>query len=230
MKSLLTIILFFFSLNTIGQIRKNYPIETVLGDDSVVIITTSQARKTNQILDKQSKEIKTIKKRIQELETELSQTQNELTKNKSDVSKLTEKIQKDSIKFKDLVKSNLTKTKQLDTLTKKLNLIEDWLFETSVGNAYMFFDWSDSLVKVMDLTLYGGEINDITGNLTLNRRGDNKEYSEFRKQGWQFPESPTKEWAKVNNKELKPLIYPFLYKFKLKNPFLGSFYKNPYMK
>ena len=224
MKFLLTIFCVLTTFYSFAQDIKIYPIETVLQGDSVIIITTKQARKTNELLDRQSRDIRIAKKKIQELESIIVQ-------NQSEIKRLNNNIFNDSLKYKNILDTTVhSKNKVIDSAIHKINLIEDWLCETSVGNGYIFYDWTDSLIKVVDLTLYGGEINDLSGNIIFTKRGDNKEYPEYRRVTWQFPESPTKAWDKVNYKELEPIIYPYLYRFKMKTPLLEYLYKNPYVK
>ena len=218
----------FFIVISFSVFSQNYPISTVIKGDSVVILTSKQSRSINSTLESQKDKIREQQRSLIDLRKRVSFLQDELAQEKS-------KFTQDTIRHAALFDSvriagNDSLKKHLDENIIKLKLIEDWVIETSVGNAFIYYDWADTTIKVIDLTMYESQFDHTTGSLFLIRRGNNNEYSEFRKRLWQYPESPGKDWSEVNDPDFLPIIYSYPYKIKMKNPFLQDFYKNPYAK
>lgn len=222
------LILMGVSLLNLASAQSKYPIKTLVNEDSVVILNIKQFNQLNGTLLAQTKSAKKtqqtildLKNRIADLEQKLI-AENKKYVNDTAMHRTWAKIIEDSLEIE--IGANLIAAKA------KLKLIDDWLLETAVGNAYLFFDWKDSTIKVMDLTLYETQIDADNGNFFFIRRGDNSQYSDFRKKLWQYPESPDKNWFTVKSPEEKPILYPYLHKIRVKNPFLGDFGKNPYVR
>jgi hypothetical protein len=213
-----------FNLTAAAQSR--YPIKTLINEDSVVILSVKQFNQLNGTLLAQTKSAKKAQQTIRDLKIQALELEQKalaahaLYASDTSMHRTWAKRIADSLEIK--IGQSCASAKA------KLKLIDDWLLETAVGNAYVFFDWKDSTVKVMDLTLYETQIDADNGNFFFIRRGDNSQYSDFRKKLWQYPESPDKNWFTVKSPEEKPILYPYLHKIQVKNPFLGDFGKNPY--
>jgi hypothetical protein len=208
--------------------QSKYPIKTIVNEDSVVILNVKLFNQLNGTLLSQTKSAKkaqqtilALKNRISELEQEVSAERSKYS-NDTSMHKVWASLIQDSLEIQ--IGAELVATKA------KLKLIDDWLLETAVGNAYLFFDWKDSTVQAVDLTLYETQIDAENGNFFFARRGDNQQYSDFRKKLWQYPESPERGWFSVKSLESSPILYPYLHKIRVKNAFLGDFGKNPYIR
>lgn len=208
--------------------QSKYPIKTIVNEDSVVILNVKLFNQLNGTLLAQTKSAKktqqtllALTNRVSELEQEV-QTANAKYKNDTLMHRTWAKLISDSLE--------IAMGAELVAAKAKIKLMDDWLLETAVGNAYLFFDWKDSTIKAMDLTLYEAQIDSDNGNFFFIRRADNPQYSDFRKKLWQYPESPEKSWFTVKSKEDSPILYKYLHKIRLKNPFLSDFGKNPYVR
>lgn len=222
------LILLSIALGSASLAQSKYPIKTIVNEDSVVILNMKLFNQLNGTLLAQTRSSKrahqtilALKNRISELEQEVLTAQAKYS-NDTAMHKVWAALILDSLEIQigaELVATNA-----------KLKLIDDWLLETAVGNAYLFFDWKDSTVKAMDLTLYETQIDADNGNFSFTRRGDNSQYSDFRKKLWQYPESPDHNWFRVKTPESSPILYNYLHKIRVKNAFLGEFGKNPYVR
>ena len=219
------LILIGFSANLSAQ---QYPIKTIFKMDSVVILKTQQFNQLNSLISLQEKRFKDISTRVASLKIEidrLSQSNEALT------GQLQFQLAERPRAIDSAVVASTSKLNtDLRLALARINLMEDWLLETAVGNAYLYFDWKDSTVKAIDLTLYGSEFDHEVGSLTFIRRGSITDYPELRKRLWQYPESPDQDWYTVKSPELRPIVYDYPYKIRVKNAFLGEFMKNPYLK
>jgi uncharacterized coiled-coil protein SlyX len=207
---------------------QQYPIKTIFKRDSVVLLKTGQFNQLNALISFQEKRIKDLSTRVASLKIEidrLSQS-NELISNQLQFQIAERPRAIDSAVTASTGKLSL----DLRLALAKINLMDDWMLETAVGNAYLYFDWKDSTVKAIDLTLYSSEFDHDVGNLTFIRRGSIAEYPELRKRLWQYPESPDPDWYTVKSPELRPIVYNYPHKIRVKNAFLGEFMKNPYIK
>lgn len=222
----LTLIILFLTSGLFAQSK--YPVKTIVNEDSVVILDIKLFNQLNGTLLAQTKSAKRSQQTILNLKNRISDLEKEVLAEKSKYSNDTAMHKVWALLIQDSLEIQIGA--ELVAAKSKLKLIDDWLLETAVGNAYLFFDWKDSTVKAMDLTLYETQIDADNGNFFFTRRGDNSQYSDFRKKLWQYPESPDHGWFTVKSAESSPILYKYLHKIRVKNAFLGDFGKNPYIR
>lgn len=196
LNNLLTI--FFISMVSIGYSQPNYPIQTILKGDPVVIYTKEQNDGINILIDSQ-------KNRIQ--------------KYKTDVQKLvdTNQVLKSDIQLKDSIIDSLNnllmgQNMAYDSLINKLDTIENWVLNHSINNAYMYYSWQDSTIKVVDLTLYMLVSNKRTGNYQLIVRDEITNIDYWRNKNLLDRESPQIGWELKISPKYRPRIILFPYK------------------
>lgn len=192
------LIIFFIGMVSIGYSQPNYPIQTILKGDSVVIYTKEQTDGINILIDSQ-------KNRIQ--------------KYKTDVQKLidTNQVLKSEVQLKDSTIDSLNnllahQNMVYDSLINKLDTIDNWILNHSINNAYMYYSWQDSTIKVIDLTLYMLISNNRTGNYHLIARDNIDNIDYWRNKNLIDRESPEIGWELKITSKYKPRIILFPYK------------------
>lgn len=123
--------------------QSNYPLKTVIKGDSVVILTVKQADDINNIFERQKAIIAGFKKDI---------------------------ITRDSI-IAVLDTIILEKEKVIiehvfdDEISQRLDLLEAWLLDASINNAWIYYSWDDSTIYAVDLKQYYVQKDNMTGDL-----------------------------------------------------------------
>jgi hypothetical protein len=123
--------------------QSNYPLKTVIKGDSVVVLTVKQADDINNIFERQKAIIAGFKKDI---------------------------ITRDSI-IAVLDTIILEKEKVIiehvfdDEISQRLDLLEAWLLDASINNAWIYYSWDDSTIYAVDLKQYYVQKDNMTGDL-----------------------------------------------------------------
>ena len=146
--------------------QSNYPLQTVIKGDSVVILTKKQANEINDIFESQKALILKYK---------------------------TEVAYKDSlIAVKDTLL--IEKTKTINNfiydyeLAKRLDLLEHWMFNAAINNTWIYYSWKDSSIYAVDLSQYYVRKDDYTGGIFFYRSNepvDPKKNKEEPPKGWE---------------------------------------------
>jgi hypothetical protein len=172
-----------------------YPIVTTYKGDSIVILTTKQARDINSLLDKQHKRIQveyvTVVTKVEKIDS-LTKI---IYKHKTIV---------DSIKIYDSIKVVKTVQKAVDSLKVKLDTTINWINKVAVNNSFMYIDYCTNKLTVIDLNQnkYIGYFNPITGSLTFSR---SKSKSKLDNYMYLNPN-------RIYNKSKRPKVYFYPYK------------------
>jgi hypothetical protein len=120
--------------------QSNYPLQTVIKGDSVVILTKAQANEINKIFESQTTLISKYKKEI---------------------------AYKDSLL---LVQSNIINNYTFnEEITKRLDILETWILDASIKNVWLYYSWQDSVVYGVDLSQYYVRKDDHTGDIFFYR-------------------------------------------------------------
>jgi hypothetical protein len=127
--------------------QSNYPLKTVIKGDSVVILSLKQAEDINNIFESQKAKISSFKKNI-------------IIKDSIIAVKDTIILQKEQI----IVKHEFNYE-----ITKRLDLLEAWLLNASINNAWIYYSWDDSLIYSVDLSQYYVRKDDYTGDIFFYR-------------------------------------------------------------
>ena len=200
------VLLFFMFISFFGY--SQYPIKTVFKGDSVVIMTNDQFEGLDLMVnnqrsrnDKYKLQIELLEKRIEYLES---------IQNQSD------SIQKLQIKTIDsLVVVTKTDSITKDSIQTKLLKIEHWIMDTAIDNDWIYYDWTDSTIKYMDLSSYAFWGNKHSGKITLFRRdGSVKEpdIAFWKQVNRDYPQVFQPEWATFYREKRRPVILKYPYK------------------
>ncbi len=127
--------------------QSNYPLQTVIKGDSVVILTKAQAKNINDIFESQKAKIAEYKLLLL-LKDSLLAAKDTL---------LIEKIE---------VINNFTSDAELG---KRLDIIEHWLLDAGINSTWIYYSWKDTILYAVDLSQYKVRKDDYTGDLMFFR-------------------------------------------------------------
>ena len=192
--ALLFILISFFNLS------QNYPVQTILKGDSVVILTVQQYRDIELLLDNQRNRANDYKNDIEE-------------QNKR-IDSLTLVIN-DRDKYIDSLNTSLiSNLSNYDSLQIRNNTIENWLYNASIDNTYLYYSYRDSTIMSIDLSSYMFIGNKRSGNFTLARRGTFYEDLEWKKYNREYPQEPELGWELYYREKWRPVVIKFPYKIR----------------
>ena len=157
--------------------QSNYPLQTVIKGDSVVILTKKQAKDINDIFESQKAKIAAYKIEL---------------KVKDSLIAIKDTLLIEKIKVIEHFNYNLE-------LQKRLDLLEHWLLNASINNAWIYFSWDDSLMYYTDLSQYYVRKDDYTGDIFFYR-------SERPIHPENEHESPHKNWNRDIIKPNRPKV------------------------
>ena len=164
--------------------QSNYPLKTIIKGDSVVILKVEQADEINVIFERQKKQIQDLKDTIAGLK------KNVITRD-SVIWNMTE-IQQETEDFDS-------------SITQRLDLIENWLYYSSIEGAWMYYSYQDSLIYRVDMSNYKVRKDNNTGDLYFYWCEDydkDNMLDEF----INLKESPTMNWQKEVRRSRRPKI------------------------
>ena len=125
---------------------------------SVVILTTEQYRDIDLLLSNQRDRVESYKSDISLQEKEIDSLKNLLSKKTDIVDSLYAVVK--------------TKFSNYDSLETKIKTIENWLYNSAVDNAYLYYSHRDTTIMSIDLSGYALYIGKLSGSLTVVRRGE----------------------------------------------------------
>lgn len=189
MKNILILLFFLISMSGFSQ----YPIKTVFKGDSVVIMTTDQFEGFDLMIANQK-------------------TKNDIYRQKNDKLSLIN----DSLAFVNDSLLVIFKKDSLiiDSITKRISTIEKWVMETAIDQAWLYYDWRDSTVRYVDLSMYAFYGNKHNGNISLFRRSGSikkPDVSFWKQVNREYPQVFEFNWTQYYRKKRQPLLskYPY---------------------
>lgn len=155
--------------------QSNYPIQTVIKGDSVVILTKQQAKNINDIFESQKERIASYKIEIAYKDSLLS----------------IKTMTIDSFVYNEKV-------------VETFDSLRHWLIDAAINNTWIYYSWFDSLVYGVDLSQYYVVKNDYTGDIFFYR-SEHPIYPKKKKEeppkGWETdfikPKRPTVKVAPI---------------------------------
>jgi hypothetical protein len=197
MRNILTLL---FTLITFVTLSQNYPVQTKLKADSVVILTTEQYRDIELLLSNQRDRVNRYKEDVSSREREIDSLNNQLNKKENMIDSL------------DLLAK--TKLDDYDSLEIKIRIMEDWLYNSAVDNAYLYYSYRDTTIMSIDLSGYALYGSRFSGSLTVMRRGFTSEDTEWKKWNRLYPQEPDLNWELKYREKWRPVVVEFPYKIK----------------
>ena len=182
------VLLLFLLISNISVFSQNYPIKTIFKGDSVVIMTTDQFEGFDLLLSNQKERNLKYKKQIDSLQQKINSLES-VVRLQEDVNKI------NTILIDSLHSENMKNSIVIDSIKTKNTNAEKWFLEAAIDNAWIYYDWTDSTIKCVDLTLYGFWGNKFNGRLVLFRR-----YGSI--------ENPDIEYWKQVNRDFPQILEP----------------------
>jgi hypothetical protein len=204
MKNILTLLFTLISFVTLSQ---NYPVQTKLKGDSVVILTTEQYRDIELLLSNQRDRVNGYKNDQEISDYWISIQEKEIDSLKELLSR-----KKNIVDSLDLLVK--TKLSNYDSLELKIKTIEDWLYNSAVDNAYLYYSHRDTTIMSIDLSGYALYGSKFSGSLTVVRRGFASEDEEWKKCNRLYPQEPDLNWQLKYREKWRPVVVEFPYKIK----------------
>jgi hypothetical protein len=195
------IITLLFAIISFLSLSQNYPVQTKLKGDSVVIMTTEQYRDIELILSNQRYRVNGYKEDISIQE--------------KIIDSLTKVCNRRVYAIDSLDTVIKHKFYTYDSLQSKINVIERWLYTSSINNTYLYYSYSDTTVMSIDLSSYFFIGNRRTGNFSLVRRGPVSQDSEWKKYNILYPQEPGINWELNYREKCRPVVTKYPYKIKL---------------
>jgi hypothetical protein len=127
--------------------QSNYPLKTVIKGDSVVILLKKQADEINDIFENQKLSIINLKIKLKFKDSLLN-------------------VQDSLIEIKE---NNANLMGFYDTLQKRLDLLENFIYDASIRNTWIYYSWDDSLIYSVDLSQYYVRKNDLSGDIHFHK-------------------------------------------------------------
>ena len=200
------VLLLFLLLINIPVFSQNYPIKTIFKGDSVVIMTTDQFEGIDLLLSNQKERNLKYKRQIDSLQQKINSLES-VVQLQEDVNKI------NTILIDSLHSENMKNSIVIDSIQKQNTNAEKWFLEAAIDNAWMYYDWTDSTIKCVDLTLYGFWGNKFNGRLVLFRRYgsiENPDIAYWKQVNRDFPQILEPGWNLFYRKKrrLSILNYP----------------------
>ena len=120
--------------------QSNYPLQTIIKGDSVIILTKKQATDINNIFKSQNIKIANYKIEI---------------------------AYKDSL-LKEKIKT-INSFSFNKEVTKRLDILETWMVDAAIDNTWIYYSWKDSVIYAVDLSQYYIKKNDKVGYIFFYR-------------------------------------------------------------
>ena len=196
-KIIIQLIILFVSFIVNGQ---KYPVKTKLKEDSVVILTTDQYQVMQTLLDNQKKRVTIYKKDLLEQEKEIDSIINDLIVKNLIIDSLLCEIE--------------NKSTNLDSITSRLVGIENWIYNSSIDNTYLYYSYREQQVIGIDFASFILIGNRRSGNFSLVRRGPTYEDEQWKKYNRLYLNEPPENWETYYKKNWKPNLVIFPYKIK----------------
>lgn len=157
--------------------QSNYPLKTIIKGDSVVILLKKQADEINDIFQTQRTSIADLKEQVKFKDSLLN-------------------IQDSLLSIKE---KNANLMGFYDSLQKRLDLLENFIYDASIRNTWIYYSWDDSLIYSVDLSQYYVRKHDFSGDIFFHK-------SEEPIDPHKEQESPHKGWERDILKPKRPRV------------------------
>lgn len=158
--------------------QSNYPIQTIINNDTVVILTKKQADDINVIFENQKTKIDTLKKQLSSF-----RAQNQ---------ELASQINSFALFY--------------DSISKRLDMLSNWLHWTAIDGAWIYYSYKDSTIKVVDLSYYHVDLDPHTGDLLFINAPEEYRHENYIDEQREKKESPPLRWEYRIPEKIRPNV------------------------
>lgn len=157
--------------------QSNYPLQTIIKGDSVVILTKKQAKDINDIFELQKSKLVYYKQQL---------TLKDSLIINSDTILLEKQRIIDSLIFNE-------------SAIQSLNLIKDWLLDAAINSTWIYYSWTDSLIYSVNLSQYYVRKDDVTGDILFLKSDDIVDPRKDKQE-------PPRDWQKEIIEPKRPVV------------------------
>ena len=205
MKQLLTLLFITLSFLSLAQ---NYPVQTILKGDSVVIYTVEQNEDIEILLANQRSRVAFYKNNIAKQQAVIDSLNLEMIKQQAKQQTVIDSIQAvaDGLRF-----TLKNKFSNFDSLQQRYDSVSTWLYNTASSNAIIYYSYEKSTVVAIDLASYIIVGHRRTGNFSIARRGPVSDDPYWKNYNREQKDEPNADWLTYYKERWRPVTFQFPY-------------------
>lgn len=205
MKQLLTLLVITLSFLSLSQ---NYPVQTILKGDSVVIYTVEQNEDIEILLANQRSRVAFYKNNIAKQQAVIDSLNLEMIKQQAKQQTVIDSIQAvaDGLRF-----TLKNKFSNFDSLQQRYDSVSTWLYNTASSNAIIYYSYENSTVVAIDLASYIIVGHRRTGNFSIARRGPVSDDPYWKNYNREQKDEPNADWLTYYKERWRPVTFQFPY-------------------
>ena len=205
MKQLLTLLVITLSFLSLSQ---NYPVQTILKGDSVVIYTVEQNEDIEILLANQRSRVAFYKNNIAKQQAVIDSLNLEMIKQQAKQQTVIDSIQSvaDGLRF-----TLKNKFSNFDSLQQRYDSVSTWLYNTASSNAIIYYSYEKSTVVAIDLASYIIVGHRRTGNFSVARRGPVSDDPYWKNYNREQKDEPNADWLTYYKERWRPVTFQFPY-------------------
>ena len=205
MKQLLTLLVITLSFLSLSQ---NYPVQTILKGDSVVIYTVEQNEDIEILLANQRSRVAFYKNNIAKQQAVIDSLNLEMIKQQAKQQTVIDSIQSvaDGLRF-----TLKNKFSNFDSLQQRYDSVSTWLYNTASSNAIIYYSYEKSTVVAIDLASYIIVGHRRTGNFSIARRGPVSDDPYWKNYNREQKDEPNADWLTYYKERWRPVTFQFPY-------------------
>ena len=205
MKQLLTLLVITLSFLSLSQ---NYPVQTILKGDSVVIYTVEQNEDIEILLANQRSRVAFYKNNIAKQQAVIDSLNLEMIKQQAKQQTVIDSIQAvaDGLQF-----TLKNKFSNFDSLQQRYDSVSTWLYNTASSNAIIYYSYENSTVVAIDLASYIIVGHRRTGNFSVARRGPVSDDPYWKNYNREQKDEPNADWLTYYKERWRPVTFQFPY-------------------
>jgi hypothetical protein len=188
--------------------QQNYPIQTILKGDSVVIYTVEQNDDIEILLANQRSRVTFYKNNIAKQQNIIDSLNQEVINQQAKQQSVIDSIQEVANNLQLTLKNKFS---NFDSIQQKYDSVSTWLYNTSSNNAIIYYSYSKSTVVAIDLTSYVIFGHKKTGNFSLVRRGPVSDDLYWKNYNQEIKEEPNEDWLTYYKSKWRPTQFQFPY-------------------
>jgi hypothetical protein len=205
MKRLLTILLIAISFISLSQ---NYPVQTILKGDSVVIYTVEQNQDIELLLANQRSRVAFYKNNIAKQQTIIDSLNLEMIKQQDKQQLVIDSLQAVANNLQFTLKNKFS---NFDSLQQRYDSVSTWLYNTASSNAIIYYSYTKSTVMAIDLASYIIVGHRRTGNFSVARRGPVSDDPYWKNYNREIKDEPNEDWLTYYKDRWRPTQFQFPY-------------------
>ena len=205
MKQLLTLLVITLSFLSMSQ---NYPVQTILKGDSVVIYTVEQNEDIEILLANQRSRVAFYKNNIAKQQAVIDSLNLEMIKQQAKQQTVIDSIQAvaDGLRF-----TLKNKFSNFDSLQQRYDSVSTWLYNTASSNAIIYYSYEKSTIVAIDLASYIIVGHRRTGNFSVARRGPVSDDPYWKNYNREQKDEPNADWLTYYKEKWRPVTFQFPY-------------------